>query len=177
MRDRITIKGLCDLVFHVKSQSGGSGIHTVVEIGSFSGESTFIFCSEFPEVHAVDSWDYSDPMWNKFVKNGEVGKIEEQFDMCCAYWGQPQLTKHKGSSLVIAKTWVKPIDLLYIDADHSYEAVCADLAAWVPFVQQGGWVSGHDYDNPECPGVRKAVDERFNHVILFRDKSWAVKLT
>jgi hypothetical protein len=177
MRNNITVKGLCDLIFHVKSQPGGSGIHTVVEVGSFAGESTFVFCSHFPEVHAVDTWDYKDEKWVRETIDGDVGKIEKQFDDCCVYWGPKQLIKHKGFSIDIAKIWKSPIDLLYIDADHSYESVCADLEAWIPWVRKDGWVCGHDFDTPDCQGVRKAIDGLFNHVVLFRDKSWAVKLT
>ncbi len=37
------------------------------------------------------------------------------------------------------------LDFVYIDANHSREAVLADLEAWVPKVRSGGIVSGHDY--------------------------------
>jgi len=48
--------------------------------------------------------------------------------------------------------------MVYLDADHSYEAVRADLAAWFPKVKTGGIIAGHDYLAEEY-GVRKAVDE------------------
>lgn len=57
------------------------------------------------------------------------------------------------------KTWRDTIDFLYIDADHSYEGVRADLAAWVPFVRSGGVIAGDDYDHPNYPGVNQAWDE------------------
>lgn len=36
-------------------------------------------------------------------------------------------------------------DYVYIDANHSYEAVKADLAAWFPKVKSGGVLGGHDF--------------------------------
>lgn len=53
------------------------------------------------------------------------------------------------------------LDFVFIDADHSYDGVKADIAAWLPKLKPGGLLSGHDYDNPEFPkfGVARAVDE------------------
>ena len=34
---------------------------------------------------------------------------------------------------------------VYIDADHTYEAVTEDLNAWFPKVKVGGVIGGHDY--------------------------------
>lgn len=57
-------------------------------------------------------------------------------------------------------------DLVYIDGDHTYEAVKRDLRAALSRVKKDGWICGHDYGvNPDkCAfqysfGVRKAVDE------------------
>lgn len=58
-----------------------------------------------------------------------------------------------------ARTWTEPIDYLYIDADHHYEAVLADLEAWVPHVRQGGVIAGDDYGNRSFPGVKQAWDD------------------
>ncbi len=53
------------------------------------------------------------------------------------------------------------IDIVYVDADHSYEGVTKDLELWTPKVKTGGIISGHDYDPTgsawqEC---RRAVDD------------------
>ena len=37
------------------------------------------------------------------------------------------------------------LDFVYIDANHEFSHVVADLTAWVPKVRRGGIVSGHDY--------------------------------
>ncbi len=51
------------------------------------------------------------------------------------------------------------LDFVFIDADHSREAVYRDLDAWLPVVRKGGLVSGHDYGGRRQPGVARAVDE------------------
>lgn len=50
------------------------------------------------------------------------------------------------------------LDIVYIDAGHSYEAVRADLEAWYPKVKPGGIIAGHDFINPAY-GVLQAVQE------------------
>jgi predicted O-methyltransferase YrrM len=58
-----------------------------------------------------------------------------------------------------AASWTQPIDYLYIDADHTYDGVRADLEAWAPFVVRGGIILGDDYGHAAFPGVRQAWDE------------------
>jgi len=70
----------------------------------------------------------------------------------------------KGLSIDVAKTLLnESLDWVYIDADHRYEVVKADLEAWFPKVRKGGVISGHDYvkyENGETVfGVIEAVDE------------------
>ena len=51
-------------------------------------------------------------------------------------------------------------DLVFIDADHRYGSVVADIAAWASKVRPGGWLGGHDYGLPGLNGaVDRAADE------------------
>jgi len=50
-------------------------------------------------------------------------------------------------------------DFVYIDADHSFEAVAADILAWAPKVRPGGLLCGHDFNHPDFPGVKRAVKQ------------------
>jgi hypothetical protein len=38
------------------------------------------------------------------------------------------------------------LDFVFIDADHSYDAVVCDIAAWLPKIRRCGFLVGHDYD-------------------------------
>lgn len=64
------------------------------------------------------------------------------------------------------------IDFIYLDGDHSYEAVKADIAAWLPKCR--GVIAGHDY-TAAFPGVIQAVTEQFGEVQVDPvSSSWAV---
>lgn len=49
------------------------------------------------------------------------------------------------------------MDLVFIDAEHSYEAVLADCRAWWPKIKSGGILCGHDFGKEL--GVDQAVLE------------------
>ena len=53
------------------------------------------------------------------------------------------------------------LDFVFIDADHTADAVSRDLAAWWPKVRPGGFLGGHDIDES---GVNLAVS-RFSAAI------------
>jgi len=57
-------------------------------------------------------------------------------------------------------------DLVYIDANHAYAGISADLEIWLPKIKKGGIIAGHDYFvyNPGVPwtkffGIVPAVNE------------------
>jgi hypothetical protein len=68
------------------------------------------------------------------------------------------------------------IDVLFIDGDHSYAAVKADIELWFPKVKMGGIISGHDFGT-HAPGVIQAVKELLPGYKLFDEQSsvWYLK--
>ena len=50
----------------------------------------------------------------------------------------------QGFSKEVAATFKLPIDFLFIDGDHSYEAVKIDWANWYPKIVEGGIIALHD---------------------------------
>lgn len=50
------------------------------------------------------------------------------------------------------------VDFIYLDGDHSYDMLDAEIRLYEPVVAGGGILGGHDYSTA-YPGVMKAVDE------------------
>jgi hypothetical protein len=75
-------------------------------------------------------------------------------------------------------------DLIYIDADHTYEGCLQDIKDWYPKVKSGGFVTGDDYTRARAKytgvvfGVIEAVDEFFKEknltVYTLPRNGWAV---
>lgn len=66
-------------------------------------------------------------------------------------------TIHRTTSIGAASQWKNNnVDMVFIDGDHSTEAVREDIAAWRWVLMQGGLLGGHDYG---LFGVKPAVDE------------------
>lgn len=68
---------------------------------------------------------------------------------------------YRGDSLTIAEFIPDgALDAAYIDGNHYYKEVLADIEAWYPKVRTGGILAGHDYCNSDADiEVIKAVDE------------------
>lgn len=64
---------------------------------------------------------------------------------------------------------------VFIDGDHSLDAVRADVRAWLPKVRPGGLLAGHDYDRKST--VWRAVQERFGtRAQACSRRSWKVEV-
>jgi cephalosporin hydroxylase len=50
------------------------------------------------------------------------------------------------------------VDFVFVDADHRFENVVADVRAWRPKLVAGGVMAGHDFDMPD---VARAVRQEF----------------
>lgn len=67
----------------------------------------------------------------------------------------------KGNSIECSKQFPdKYFDFVFIDANHTYEDVKADILAYLPKIKDGGVIAGHDYCD-DWKGVIQAVNEVF----------------
>ncbi|MDD5643279.1 MAG: class I SAM-dependent methyltransferase [Syntrophales bacterium] len=125
-------------------------MQSIVEVGVWKGRATHALLSGgTAEVLAVDTWETTihghDP-------------VEAHQDFLRLAQGFPQLTIMRLSSLAAARVLDQPVDMVFIDADHSYEAVRADILAWRTKARK--LICGHDYKK-SWPGVQRAVQEIF----------------
>jgi cephalosporin hydroxylase len=138
---------------------------SVAELGVWQGRS---LCSvagvirrKNLQVHAVDT--FGGTPWEFDIVHDCGGRLRERFEENLARFGiSNNVVIHVGSTELIAQGMdAASLSLVFIDSDHSYERVCADIKAWMPIVRPGGMLCGHDYDSAgqaHC-GVKQAVDE------------------
>ena len=172
MRDQVGTNGLLDLI----KELGDNSNKTMIEIGSFVGESTVLFAQSFKEVIAIDpflaDYDPADPTSYLFeFKNVYQTYLERT--------GEHQNIKTIVSTSNDALDQLKgqEFDFVYIDGLHTYDGVKTDITNYLPLVKKGGVIGGHDYtDNTEykhLDGVKKAVDEMLGTPDkVFGDNSW-----
>lgn len=136
------------------------GAQRGVEVGvSFGGnaESLLTRC-RLERLYGVDAYrrrpDYDDP----------ANVSQAEFDAIYAY-ALERLSLFGDRCVLIralseeaARAVPDDMDFVYLDADHSFDGVRADLRRWFGKVRVGGIICGHDYGHPSFPGVKQAVD-------------------
>jgi hypothetical protein len=125
---------------------------SVLEIGSWAGNSACIMARAGATVHCVDTWEGS--------KNDEGTKQYDNsrgtpFEVFLKNTAGLPISARIGKSPECASTFTGQYDLVYIDAEHDYDSVMADIAAWKGKAKY--ILAGHDY---HCfPSVAKAVKD------------------
>jgi hypothetical protein len=62
------------------------------------------------------------------------------------------------SSELVAGRWDRPVSLLWLDGDHTFEGVSRDHHCWDAHVPRGGVIALHDSTNPRL-GPRRLVSD------------------
>lgn len=164
--------GLENLCKYIKEKLGDN--LTIIEIGSYVGDSTEIFAKHFSRVYAIDPWQngYDDSDAASFQH--PMSTIEDQFNKLCEKYSNIVKIKDK-SSLVAGQFVDKSVDVVYIDGIHTYQGCRDDIELYKNKVKTGGLLCGHDYQS-RFPGVIRAVDEFRKPDKIFEDTSWAIRL-
>lgn len=134
--------------------------HAIVEVGSYQGKSTCYLAAgavagHGAHVYAFDPWGLAG---NPPGRHGYNDAARAAFDAhvdACGLSGQ--ITATQAFSAAAADDWDGPIGLLFIDGDHSYDAVINDFWSWWPHLVRGAVVAFDDYRTPRNPGVEAAV--------------------
>jgi len=144
----------------------------VVNIGAGAGTSGLAFLESREDLilYTVDIQ----------VEDSPFGCLYAELQVCQAagYQLDPQRwLQIYSDSKKLARTWQGgPVDIVFIDGDHTYDGCTGDILGWLPHIRPGGLIAVHDYrkgdiptgpdgfnaDGPHplvWPGVDEAVDK------------------
>lgn len=133
-----------------------NGYTSMAEVGVRDGRTTFFLLDKIPtlKIYGVDL--SNDGYYSNDVK-------EKYKDRLIPIEGNSHLVHDK----------VPMVDIVFIDADHSYNGCKNDIIYYKPKVKEGGILSGHDID---FPGVNQAVNEMIGDFDVGPNNVWFIKI-
>lgn len=174
---RYSADGLADIAQQTAEKAGRKIV--MVEIGSYQGESMEIFVQSgcVDTIVCIDPWkngyDESD-----IASSSDMAKAEAAFDSRAEQTRHvANVVKHKGTidTFIQSQSFAMlegTIDLVYIDACHSYDACKHDIETCKNFIKPKVAFSGHDYVG-QWSGVIEAIDETLGKPDqVFSEYSW-----
>lgn len=120
----------------------------LVNIGAYWESSTISILYDRPDIYAFSI---------------DVEVCEVGLDNLAHFGMTDRVVRVLGKSKDVGRHWRWPVDMLYIDGDHSYTACRVDVDVWLPWLKSGGLVAFHDYGTEHTPGVRKVVHETMHN--------------
>ena len=138
----------------------GPGHGVVVEIGSWKGKSTIMLAggtkaAKREKVFAIDP-HVGGPDQAKYGHTNVNTELEFRQNIARAGVSEYVTAIVKRSTDAV-RNWNSAVRLLWIDGDHSYEAVRDDFVFWHPYVVDGGIIAFHDTFAWEGP--KRVVEE------------------
>lgn len=146
-----------------------AGAGRVVELGVYEGSSALILCRALGaggELHLVDPFVDASGWALRPGARPSVTATRLAVRRAAARGG-PKVRWHVARSQDVGRTWAGgPVDLVFVDGDHSPEGCREDWERWHPHVSARGAVAFHDAraGRPAgwgSPGPTSVVDELF----------------
>lgn len=165
------------------------GWRRMAEIGVFAGRTSRHLLETLPalELILVDHWQAGDPSRDlpekakkrpgdhgyRSYASHPLGEYRRKVEAMAA--------KYPGRATVLAMPSLEAaglvedgsLDAVFLDGDHTTEAVMADIRAWAPKIRTGGLMTGHDID---MASVAEAVDRMVagGRITCHSDSVWSV---
>lgn len=139
-----------------------------VEIGCLDGFSTSVILrSSRMHLTSIDPL-ISDSM--EASLRGDEQRLAHNVKLWRSRW-----TFLKERAEKVSQTWSRPIDFLFIDGDHAYDAVLQDFNQWTPWLKTGGILAIHDsrMGRPGGPGFHVGPS-RVAAEKIFENSAWKV---
>ena len=153
----------------------------IVEIGSFKGRSTVVLAkvaSHYNCGPVVSIDPHNSPILLDHRADPNASSYEEFLNSLRASGVSNHVESHVAYSAEMARTWTRPIRLLWIDGDHTYEGAKADFDGFLPHLAGSGVVAIHDALNTFPGPIRVFVEDilasdRFGPAGFVQSTAWA----
>lgn len=167
------ISGLRDMVAYINEIKPTTSLR-MAEIGCYAGDSTRVFAENFEFVYCIDPWQNGYDNKDLSSYKYDMKDVEAQFDENMKPYENFKKIKQKSEDACKLFDFLS-LDLVYIDALHTYIGVKKDRLFWIPMIKEGGFLCGHDYQ-PRFQGVIDAVNEFKKPDKVFKDTSWIIQI-
>jgi predicted O-methyltransferase YrrM len=158
----------------------------VAEIGVWTGTMSVKLLEGNPLLRLIqiDRWQqYTEDEQQREKFTNFSLKKQNSFDMA-KFKNQKRTEKYSKRIRLIeldsiaASQFIKDrsLDMVFLDAQKSYDACRADIIVYLEKIKRGGWIGGHDY--PNRIGVKQAIETIFNvrKIEADQDKTWWVRV-
>jgi predicted O-methyltransferase YrrM len=141
----------------------------VLELGSMVGMSSYVIASVANSLVCVDIWSDTqehlahDPAQANIYAslNPKLPNMLKEFKKNCKEFLKTKKIKmYRGNTLAMAKKFYdEQFDIIFIDADHSYQGVSNDFELYRRKVKKDGYIIFHDYGDSMWTGIKRFCDE------------------
>jgi len=118
-----------------------------IEIGSWKGCSSYFLAHVLShlkgcKLYCIDTWKGNTGTWN--IEEGGRFDIKKIFEYNVAEFSDIIIPINEDSKTAHTQFKDDSADFIFIDGDHTYDGMLADLTNYYPKLKKGGIISGHD---------------------------------
>lgn len=139
----------------------------ILEVGTWLGGTAIAMAEALTDsqVHCVDTWagSPSDCTGECAAVAGGADAVYAEFEKRVGSRLDKSIIPWRKCSAEAAALYWEQFDVVFIDAEHTYEAAKANILEWWQHLRDDGIMLGHDYNTRNCMGVTKAVHELFGN--------------
>lgn len=124
------------------------GFKVGAEVGVYKATYTCSLLKHIPglKLYGIDAWE--DYLEYPDFKSYKTGSLDIAYEVAKKNVKGLNCELIRGRSIDVAKRFEdESLDFVFIDANHIYEYVIEDIAAWSKKVRKGGIVYGHDFND------------------------------
>ena len=169
------------------AQCTPAGIDVAVEVGVYRGELSALILQHLKPgaLHLIDPWRWRRQWFDRHdaderhdLQQGEaLPEGDELHDEVVARFAdEPNVCIHRQTSLEAAAAFGdESVDWVFVDGDHRYSAVLADMDTWWRTLKPGGVLCGDDYrPHARDADVSNGVADAVNRFAARRDLSFTL---